>query len=205
MFDSIDDAINFANQKQSDGGLPFFRWESILNKKTDEYEDVAWVMIVNKGDSKSIIERAKRTADETRWPEYWKAFVDGGDVPLDGIPLKECAVLTPADISTCQRFHLRTVEDVIAYPDVQLRNLGGRGTHIKKVTTKWYESRQGTEVKDLKKRIEELEKLVVNNTGNVPKRAAGDRVSKPKHSGRKQQSRRKSNTSDSKASSESAI
>lgn len=204
MFDSIEDAINFGKQIKNDGGLPFFRWESVLNKKTDEFEDVAWVMIVNKGDSKSIIEREKRPEDEQRWPDYWKAFCDGSEAPLEGIPLKEFPAMTPADIANCHRHHIRTVEDLVAYPDGQLKNIGGRGTSLKQAATKFMEYRQGPDIDELKKRIEELEKLVVNNTGNVPKRAAGDRVSKPKHSGRKQQSRRKSNTSDSKASSESA-
>lgn len=199
MFDSIDEAINFGKQKQNDGGLPFFRWESILNKKTDEYEDVAWVMIVNKGDSKSIIEREKRPEDEKRWPEYWKAFVAGDEAPLDGIPLKEFPAMTPADIANCQRYHIRTVEDLAAYPDGQLKNIGGRAVALKQAAAKFIEYRQGPDIDSLKNRIEELEKLVGNNTENVPKRAAGDRVSKPKHSSGKHKPRRKSNTPDSAA------
>lgn len=204
MFDSIEDAINFGKQKQSDGGLPFFRWESVLNKKTDEYEDVAYVLIVNKGDSKSIMDDPVNDTHKKRWPDHWKAFCDGSDAPLEGIPLKEFPAMTPADIANCQRYHIRTVEDLVDYPDGQLKNLGGRGVSLKQAATKFMEYRKGPDIDELKKRIEELEKLVVNNTGNVPKRAAGDGVSKPKHSGRKQQSRRKSNTSDSKASSKSA-
>ncbi len=203
MFDSIEDAISFGKQAKNDGGLPFFRWESVLNKKTDEFEDVAYVMIVNKGDSKSIIEREKRPEDEKRWPDYWKAFVDGSEAPLEGIPLKEFPAMTPADIANCQRYHIRTVEDLVNYPDGQLKNIGARGTSLKQAAVKFIEYRQGPDVDELKKRIEDLEKLVGDNTGNVPKRAAGNGLSKSKHSGRKQQSRRKSNPSGSKASSKS--
>ena len=218
MFDSIDDAINFGKQKQNDGGLPFFRWESVLNKKTDEYEDVPFVMIINKGDPKSILDEPVLESHKTRWPEYWKAFMEGNEAPLEGIPLKEWPECTPAFIANCHRHHIRTVEDMSVYPDSQLKNLGGLSVSMKKKACKYLEYRQGPDVEELKqhiaeqdiriaeqdKRTEALEKLVGNNTGNVPKRAARDGVSKPKHSGRKQQSRRKSNTANSKASSKSS-
>jgi len=191
-FSSIEDAINFAKD-DNDGGIPLFRYEAVEVPRSDpvKYEDTVMVTIINKGDPKSIIERPKRPEDEKRWPDQWKAFVEGTEAPLNGIPLKEFPMLTPADIATCQRYHVRTVEDLADYPDVQLKNLGSRGTSMKKEAGKFLEYRKGPDIEALNKRIEELEKQIGDTTDDVPKRAAGDRVSKSKHSGRKQQSGRK--------------
>jgi len=204
MFESVDEAINFAKDTK-DGGIPLFHWEAIEVRNSDpvSYEDIAMVTIVLKGDPKSIIEREKRPEDEKRWPDYWKAFLEGTEVPLQGIPLKEFPALTPADIATCHRYHIRTVEDLADYPDVQLKNLGSRGTSLKLKAVKFIEYRQGPDIAELKAQIERLEKLVGDNISNVPKRAAGDGVSKPSNSGSKQQPRRKSNPTGRKKSSKS--
>ena len=204
MFDSIDDAINFGEQKQNDGGLPLFKWVSREVPHSDPvaYEDVVEVTIINKGDSTSIIVSNMREEYKTRWPAYWKAFMEGSDAPLEGISLKDFPAMTPADIATCQRYHIRTVEDLAVYPDGQLKNLGGRGTSLKRKAVQFLEYRQGPDVNELKQRIEELEKLVGDNNKSVSKRATGNRVSKSGYTGVKQQSRRKSNPADSKDSSE---
>lgn len=192
MFDNIEDAINFSKDK-NDGGIPLFHYEGIEVKGTDpvEYENVCMVTIINKGDPKTIIERYKWSSDEKRWPEHWKAFKDGTEVPLDGIPIKEFPLLTPADIMTCQRYHIRTVEDLADYPDVQLKNIGSRGTSLKKEANKFLEYRKGPDIQGMKERIEELEKQIGNNTGNVSKRTAGDGVSSTIDAGGEQQPRRK--------------
>ena len=200
MFDSIDDAIDFGKQKQNDGGLPLFKWVSREVPHSDPvaYEDVVEVTIINKGDSKSIIVSDMREEYKTRWPDYWKAFVEGNEAPLDGIPLKEFPAMTPADIATCQRYHVRTVEDLAVYPDGQLKNLGGRGTSLKRKAAQFLEYRQGPDVNELKQRIEELEKQVGDNLKSMSKRTTGNRVSKSGNGRRKQQSRRKSNPADCK-------
>jgi hypothetical protein len=202
MFEDINEALQFVAKKDQDGGIPFFRHEAVEVKNSDpvKFQDEVWVTIVNKGDPKSIIERPKRPEDEKRWPDHWEAFVKGNETPLKGIPLKDFPALTPADIATCHRYHIRTVEDLADYPDIQLKNLGGRGVSLKQQAIKFIEYRQGPDIDELKEQIKRLEKLVGDTQNDVPERTAGDGVSKPKHSRRKQQSRRKSNTTDSKDS-----
>jgi len=192
MFESVQEAIEFAKNK-NDGGIPLFSYKAIEVRGSDpvEYEDVPWVMIINKGDPKSIIDRPKRDVDEKRWPEYWKAFIEGTEAPLEGIPLKEFPMLTPADIATCHRYHIRTVEDLADYPDVQLKNIGSRGTSLKQKAVKFLEYRKGPDIEALTKRITELEKQLGNHTDNVRQRAAGERVSEHIDSGGQQQPRRK--------------
>ena len=201
MFDDVNEAIAFAKNKD-DGGIPFFRWEAVEVPNSDpvEYEDVAYVTIRLKGDNKTEIERPKRVEDEKRWPDHWRAFCEGSDAPLNGTPLTEFPALTPAEIAVCHRNLVRTVEDLAEYPDGSLSQLGRRGVSLKQKAIKFLQYRQGPDVDELMKKIEKLEKLVGDNKADVPKRAAGNGVSKPKHTGRKQQSRRKSNTADSKDS-----
>jgi len=167
MFESIQEAIEFAKNK-NDGGIPLFSYKAIEVRGSDpvEYEDVPWVMIINKGDPKSIIDRPKRDADEKRWPEYWKAFIEGTEAPLEGIPLKEFPMLTPADIATCHRYHIRTVEDLADYPDGQLKNIGSRGTSLKQKAVKFLEYRKGPDIEALTKRITELEKQLGGHKDN---------------------------------------
>lgn len=191
-FGSVQEAIDFAKNK-NDGGIPLFRYEAVEVRNSDpvEYEDVPWVMIINKGDPKSIIDRPKRDVDEKRWPEHWKAFIEGTEVPISGIPLKEFPMLTPADIATCHRYHIRTVEDLADYPDVQLRNIGSRGTSLKQKAVKFLEYRKGPDIEALTKRITELEKQLGGHKDNMQQRATGERVSKHIDSGEQQQPRRK--------------
>jgi len=205
MFGSVDEAIKFA-QETKDGGIPFFRWEAVEVKNSDPvtFEDVCMVEIRLKGDTKTVIHRSKRTEDEKRWPAQWKAFCDSKEAPLEGIPLTEFPAMTPAEIATCHRYNIRSVEDLADMADIQLHNLGGRGVSLKQKAVKFLEYRQGPDIDELNAKIAKLEKLVGDNISNVPKRAAGDRVSKPKHTVRKQQPRRKNNKADSKNSSAKA-
>ena len=99
--------------------------------------------------------------------------------------------MSPADIANCHRYHIRTVEDLSVYPDGQLRNLGGRGVSLKNEAVKYLEYRSGPDIEALNKRIDELEKKLGDTKRDVPKRAAGDRVSKPVNDSGQQQPRRK--------------
>lgn len=205
MFESVQEAIDFAKNKD-DGGIPLFEWRAREIKGSDpvEYEDYVHVQIINKGDPKAIVDSVMRESYKKRWPEHWKAFTEGTEAPLEGIPLKEFPMLTPADISTCHRYHIRTVEDLANYPDVQLKNIGSRGTSLKQKAVKFLEYRKGPDIDALLKRISELEKKVGNDKGNMPKRAAGDRVSKPGDTGGEHKPRRKGRPPGSKNRSKKA-
>lgn len=196
MFNSIEEAIAFANKDDNDGGLPIFRYESeeVPNSDPVEYRDVVFVKIINKGDPKSVMDRPKRKEDEARWPQHWKAFLEGTEAPLNGIPLREFPMMTPASIAQCNSLHIRTVEELADYPDGQLGNLGSRGVTLKREAKKYLQYRAGPDVEALKARIAELEKKVGDDTDNVPERASGDGVPDSGDAGGKQQSGRKANT-----------
>jgi len=217
MFEDVNEAIAFAKNDQ-DGGIPHFYYEAMEVKGSDpvEYEDVLKVTIILKGGDGTIVDSYMREEYKTRWPDHWKAFCEGKEAPLKGIPLKEFPAMTPADIANCHRCNVRTVEDLANMPDVQLHSLGHRGISLKQKAIEFLEYRKGPDVGELKNQlaeqsnqlkeqsaqIERLEKIVGDNTSNVPKRAAGNGVSKSRNTVRKQQSRRKTVKTDSKDSSE---
>lgn len=188
MFDSLEDAIRAGKNEKNDGGIPLFRHEAVLIPHSDppEYENAVYVKILNKGDPKNIIDRPKRKEDETRWPDHWKAFLEGTEAPLDGIPLKEFPALTPADIMNCQKCNIRTVEELADFPDGQIERLGGRGYSMKKAANKFIEYRKGPDIDELKRRIAELESKGGNGTGSNTKRGTGNKPAKS----RKRNSRR---------------
>ena len=190
MFENLQDAIDFADQEKSrknDGGVPLFFEKAVAKKGKDgtvDYVDETWVKILNRGDPKNIMERNKRPEDEKRWPEHWKAYLEQREPPVDGIPLEHFPMLTPAERMKCKHLHLRSVEDVLNYPDAQIEDLGGRGHLIKKKAAEFIEFTEGNEVKELKARIAELEKLIheSNSTGDDSKRGSGNKSTKTKRS-----------------------
>lgn len=190
MFDSLEEAIAFGKGNKDDGGIPMFRWEAVLEPRSDPpiYNDVVWVTIINRGDPKNIIERKKRPEDETRWPKQWEAFLAGEDAPLEGVPLKEFPALTPADIKNCHSNQIRTVEELAKFPDGIIKNLGGRGYSMKAAAVKFLEYREGPSTDELLARIAELEKKLGDSTDNTTKRSNGNKSTKAKRGG-KQRSR----------------
>ena len=207
MFNSLEEAISFGEKKNQDGGRPEFYIEAVDYKDAEgnvASKDEVYVRIFNIGDPKNIIERPKRAEDEKRWPEYWKAFVEGTEEPSDGTPIKSFPLLTPADIANLTRRRIRTVEEIIDLPDTELNNIfGGKGFGTRKAAEKFLSYRKG-DTAALLKRIEELEKKLGDDTGDVPKRASGNGVSKSVDTGGKQQSGRKANTGNRKKSGKKA-
>lgn len=182
MFDSMQDAIDFANEEKrrdNDGGVPRFYMKAVAIRKGEEvdWEDQVWVEIFNKGDPKNIMERNKRPEDETRWPNFWKAFQEDREPDIDGIPLSEFPQITPAERERCKRLRLLSVEDLAAYPDGQVKDLGGRGFALKRAAQEFVDYREGESITDLKDRIAKLEKELKsgNSTDDHTKRSSGDK------------------------------
>jgi hypothetical protein len=180
MFDSLEEAIRLGDSKhQNDGGVPIFFTKAVAYKDADgnvDYRDELWVKIHNKGDRLNIMERAKRPEDEKRWPAQWAAYQNNTEAAIDGIPLDDFPAITPAERMKCKALHLRSVEDLANYPDGQIKDLGQRGHLLQKKAREFIEFRKGTEVKDLKARIAELEKLIneSNSSSDNRRSSSGD-------------------------------
>lgn len=185
MFNSLEDAVKFADEQKNranDGGVPVFFKKAVAFKDKHgnvDYRDEIWVKIFNKGDPKNIMERNKRPEDEKRWPEHWRAYLEDEEPDIDGIPLSDFPNITPAERMKCKALHIRSVEDLVNYPDAQINDLGGRGHLLKKKAKEFIEYKEGTLVKSLEERIKELEKLVESNsTGDNSKRRTRNKSAK---------------------------
>lgn len=194
MFGDLQEAIKLGEEgkkRDNDGGVPVFELRAVpkagVNQTEVEYEDVVWVKIFNKGDSKNIQERPVRDSDKERWPEHWKAFKENSEAPLNGIPLDDFPQITPAERMRLKSMHVRTVEELVDLPDNQLERLGGRGRSIHKAAREYLAYREGKKVTDLEDEIEELKKQIKelssgNSTGSNSKRSTGNKSSKAKRS-----------------------
>lgn len=194
MFESLEDAINFADKKDNDGGRPVFYLKAVDYKDGEgnvTSRDEIYVKIFNIGDPKNVMDRPKREEDERRWPDHWKAWKENTEVPENGTPLKAFPNFTPADIANLKRAHIRTVEEVVDLPDQRLREvLGSKANTTKTAAQKFLDYRQG-DTAALLKRIEELEKQLGERTNDSAEHSGGDGVDGPDDAVRKQQPRRK--------------
>jgi hypothetical protein len=191
MFDSLQDAVNFANdtkKRSNDGGVPRFYKKAVAKRKGEavDWEDEIWVEIFNKGDPKNIMERPMREEDKKRWPEFWKAYQDNEEPDIDGIPLDEFPQITPAEREKCKRLHLRSVEDLANYPDAQIQDLGGRGHALQKAAREYIDYRKGESITDLKDEIAQLRKELAelkdkdsgtDSSSDTRQRSEGDKSS----------------------------
>lgn len=66
-----------------------------------------------------------------------KRFRDGQEIPIEGTPIKNWPVLTPAQIETVLSIHVRTVEELANLPDDGVRRLGMGGVDLKNKAKAW--------------------------------------------------------------------
>lgn len=190
----------------TDGAIPLFEIRAFEVKQADgsiDYEDRIYVTILNRGDSNTQIERWLRPEDEERWAPQLEAFRKQTEPPVDGTPITEWPALTPADHATLKKKHVRTLEELVALPDTELKGLR-RGISMKVAAQQFLEYR-GDPIK-LSRQVEELTARLKaleaeneelkdgNSTDDGAERAAGDRVSEPVDAGGEQQRRSKKGT-----------
>ena len=172
MFDSIEEAIKLGKQtktRENDGGVPVFHKRAVAKRVGSEVEwvDEYWVQIFNKGDPKNIMEMAVREDHKERWPNEWQAFLNNEEPDIDGIPLDDFPKMTPAERERCKSLKLRSVEDLVNYPDGQIKDLGGRGHELQRAAKEFLEYKEGTVIQDLKAEIDELKRKLASGTNSV--------------------------------------
>jgi len=115
MNQDLDYWVKLGKNQEPSGAVPLFEMRPFEVRKPDgeiEYEDRIFVRIMNRGDSKTVIERFLRPEDEREFERELKAFRSQLEPEVDGIPLKEFPALTPADIANCRKRHIRSVEEL---------------------------------------------------------------------------------------------
>lgn len=88
------------------------------------YEEREFVRIMIPGDRLSS--PVERVSDEhkTRWPAEYKAFKDGLETPVEGVPLREWPQVNHSRVKELAHFNIHTVEQLAGVSDAHLNNLG---------------------------------------------------------------------------------
>lgn len=95
------------------------------------FEDVEYVRIEIPGESKLMPVRRVADEDRARWPKSYEAFTAGLDQPLNGTPIGEWPLLSPAQVETYRAARIRTVEDLANLPDSAMTILGPDGFKLR--------------------------------------------------------------------------
>lgn len=95
--------------------------------------------------------------DKVRFRDRYDAFKKGEKAPVDGTPIAQCALATPANISACKSERIFTLEQLVETPDERL--LRSSLVNFKYKCKDWLEAqkRHGY-VGEMRSRIEKLEK-----------------------------------------------
>lgn len=95
--------------------------------------------------------------DKVRFRDRYDAFKKGEKAPLDGTPIAQCALATPADISSCKAERIFTLEQLVETPDERLSRSSIVGFKYK--CKDWLEAQKRLgHVGDMRERIAKLER-----------------------------------------------
>lgn len=160
------DWTDFEAKRKQDGGIPVFYVKAVEVRDKEgvivEYENQDWVKIHTLGDNKSLIDKRVTEREMRRWPDKYDAWKKGQDVPENGTPLGECGALTPAEVAALKHIHCHSVEEFCSLSDSAIHRLG-HGWVARRNKAQQFLMIRGKpdpEKEQLKKRLEELEKLV---------------------------------------------
>lgn len=122
---------------EHDGCYPRFHMEAeeIEVDGQKVYRDVEMVEIFMPGNPTTKPDMLVTDEFRKRWPAQYKAFKDNLEMPLDGVPLEEWNILSPAQLRTLKSFEFRTIEDVASMTEnaVQRVGLGARQLKLKAI------------------------------------------------------------------------
>jgi len=104
------------------------------------FRDIEWVDIIIAGDKNCMPSRKVSDADRLRFPVQYNAFQKNQEAPLEGTPLKEWAILTPAQVSELNYLNFYTVESIAEMPDTALQTIGLGGRELKNKAIEWLKS-----------------------------------------------------------------
>lgn len=136
------------------------------------YEQVEYVRIIVPG-GKTVIERPAKDADKTRFPYQYGDFKKGSERPTSGWMIEEWPAINKAQAAMLKHQNIHTVEQLSAYPDGALAQLGPGGLDLrnkaKEALNLYEDAKKLKEVKEeclsLKKEVETLRELLKANKG----------------------------------------
>jgi hypothetical protein len=123
----MSDAPEFDTKaRDRDTAIPKFEKKPVRLPDRDgkpHFEEFEFVTIFVPGDRKT--EHYQRVNDEIRqrFPNQYEAWKRGLEAPTEGTPLSECAWIGRAQVEELAFGHVKTVEQLAALSDAQLKNL----------------------------------------------------------------------------------
>lgn len=105
------------------------------------------------------------------WPTQYRAAYDawklGLELPLEGIPIKGWAVMSPAQQANVIGANIRTVEDLAQINDEAIRRIGMGGLELRDKAIAWLKSAKATgfsaqEIATLQSKARSLEKIIAD-------------------------------------------
>ena len=137
-----------------------FYHESV-KQKDGSFENVEHIRI--HADRLNEVCRPVTESDKRHYSARYEAFQKNEEVPPEGTPIKEWAVATPADISSCKAAKIHTIEQLADAPDEALQRNHLVGMKYKAIDFLRANKDSGVlgqlrdELEEAKKKIETLE------------------------------------------------
>jgi hypothetical protein len=126
-----------------------------LDRGCKVYKDVDYIEITPPGGN-LMVEREVDEEVKQRFGVEYEAWKKGQEMPVDGTPLKLWPPASPAQIETCLRVNVRTVEELARLSETGIQKIGIGGQELRRKAQAWLEAANGTG-----KLAGELEKLTV--------------------------------------------
>jgi len=151
---------------RNDKSRPHFHIRTVQDHEQSDkvghpvFRDLEYVKIFSPGNQREIPDFRVLPKHIRRWPDHYKAFKEGREVPLDGYPITEWNVITRAMSETLKAIHIRTLEELVTAPDDDLRTIGPAFINIKYKAEKFLKDHgsEQRQIDDLKGQNEELMK-----------------------------------------------
>lgn len=137
--------------KPKDRTIPRFHVQTIKMEHASTqagrgiYEDREFVEIIVPGNRNSIVCEPVSEEHKARWPDAYKAFKEGREIPLEGTPLANWPPMSRARVEEWAYLKVRSVEDLAGVSDAVLARVGMGAYQERETARKFLEvARTGT-------------------------------------------------------------
>jgi hypothetical protein len=129
------------------------------------YRDVDFVCVTPPGSYSEFegiatewIERQRRQPYHDALVRAYDAFKAGKEPPVEGTPVEQCTMFTPAEVKTMKTVGVRAVEEMAAWPDGNLGMFGMGAVRLKQKAQAWMSSAASSgvaaaQIDDLKSKL----------------------------------------------------
>ena len=143
----------------------------------DVHKEVEWVELFIVGDKYTKPSRKVSEEDKMRWPDKYKAFIEGREMPLKGTAIDQWNTISRSRAADLKSMHIRTVEDLAALDDSAIQRIGMGAREMVAKAKSFISSQSDNEAlaaqnAELLKRIEDLEKKAKKKPAKKKTKAA---------------------------------